>query len=216
MSIDGTDSLYVLNHADDTLKYATNQTGAWLSSAIGSVPIVCPEYGYSAIAKDNISYNEHIAFRNEDLLYYQFGHNGSPVLLDQEYPRYISMATDRYGYPHIIVGHPYGVEHHYKDIYGWNRESIPNYLSNFSKTSVAIDQESNIHIAFPCGRNYLCYSTNRSGAWETFHLDYIHLGLNINYLMSAISVDSLGFVHIVYFKQTETDVKINYVQSLIN
>ena len=216
LAIDGSDSLYVLSHADDTLKYATNRTGDWQSSAIGNVPIVCPEYGYSAIAKDDSSTNEHIAFRNGDWLYYQFGHNGSPVLLDQEYPRYLSMATDSYGYPHIIVGHPYGVEHHYRNYFGWYRESIPDYSASFAKTSVAIDQENNIHIAFPCGRNYLCYSTNRSGAWKTFHLDYIHLGRNINYFMTAISVDGLGFVHIVYFKQTETGVKINYVHSLTN
>jgi len=215
LAIDSIDSLYVLSHADDTLTYATNRTGPWLSSAIGNVPIVCPEYGYSAIAKDSSSTNEHIAFRNGDLLYYLFGHNGSTVLLDQEYPRYISMAIGFFGYPHIVVGHPYGVEHHYQNNFGWYRESIPDYSSSFAKTSVAIDQNYNLHVAFPC-RNYLCYSTNRSGAWKTFHLDYIHLGSNINYLMNAISVDSLGFVHIVYFKQTETTVKINYVHSLTN
>jgi hypothetical protein len=79
--------------------------------------------------------------------------------------------------------------------------------------SIAVDSRGSVHMSYysflPINssvekRVHLCYATNKSGLWEAYTIDSMSPPFELSPASTSIAVDSVGLVHISYFKESKT------------
>jgi hypothetical protein len=100
-----------------------------------------------------------------------------------------SIAVDSSG--RVIYGYTWGYyKYATKTQSGWVVEQ-PGIGGRLS--AMAIDSSDNAHISYDGPGNYLSYSTNSSGTWETEIIDN-----TLSVTFTSIAVDSADYIHISY------------------
>ncbi|MEK6646753.1 MAG: hypothetical protein AABY84_08795 [Candidatus Firestonebacteria bacterium] len=144
------------------------------------------------------------------------------TLLDSLWPnKYISIALDNnnkihISYTNIIdVGSAGGIEQKLKyatNVSGdWVYVTIDNGNMSVMGTSIAIDHNNKIHIAYSehipsGGRSNLKYATNASGSWVINTLESGSVDGN-GYAAESIAIDGNNKVHISYNDSWSSDLK---------
>ena len=195
----------------EDLKYATNASGAWVTSTIDSGYVG----KYTTIAIDSNN-NVHISYSddaNEDLKY-ATDVSGAWVTstIDSvgDVGEYTSIAMDSNNKVHISYYDSSNEDLKYAtDASGaWVTSTISSGNVVGLYTSIAIDSNDKVHIS--CLRSHgvsdeygdLNYATNAAGFWRTI---LIHSGYVGKY--TSIAIDSNNKVHISYYDATNDDLK---------
>ena len=191
------------------LKYATNASGAWVTTTIDSDGVVGL---YTSIAVDSsdmvhISYISYYDYDNYDLKY---ATNASgewvTTTVDEFVGGYTSIAIDSDDKVHISYYDYDNDDLKYAtNVSGeWVTTTVDSDGAVGGYTSIAIDSGDKVHISYYDYDNYdLKYATNASGKWVTTTVD----SDGAVGLYTSIAIDSGDKVHISYYEDGYGNLK---------
>jgi len=230
IELDTNDSIHI-SYRDTTnsnLKYATNESGTWLSYTIDGIGNVG---GYTSIdvGQTQTSYYDapNSTWHNATWLnapifigYYDVSNsnlkcadNGTTThwvnnTLDAKgmVGLYASMASDSLNKMHIS----YYDQTHQSLKYAtnasgsWQNYTVDNAGSVGLWTSIALDSNGKVHISYYDNSNsHLKYATNAGGSWQNFTVD----GAGSIGLHTSVAIDNNNRVHISYYDISNGDLK---------
>jgi len=220
IAVDSSGHVHIIYYDDlGDLKYATNISGAWITSTVDSEGKVG---SYCSIAIDSHK-NVHISYYDVTNWDLKHATNNSgewiKTTVDSEgnVGQYSSIAIDSFDNIHIsyLDFTNENLKYAVKNNGSWNITTLDdNGVTGYS-TSIAIDSLNNIHISYiedksnhsaPPYVYNLKYITNKSGDWTTvpiytpsegaiyaYEMDYAIHSIN-----TSITVDKLNFAHIAH------------------
>jgi len=169
--------------------------------------------GQHSLVLDNQGYCHLIWFAGSDYLMHQifYATNASgswvPTQLTNTslYNRWPSLAVDNMDAIHAVWMYSFKLTYATNQNGDWETSSIaPSYLAYCS--SIALDSNRNVHIAFANPYPGLVYTTNESGEWI---LEDIALGLSNEW--PTLGIDPSDGVHVAWLRgETEEDFQVFY------
>ncbi|MBI5664350.1 MAG: thrombospondin type 3 repeat-containing protein [Nitrospirae bacterium] len=197
--------------ANNTLKYATNASGAWITATIDFIGGSFGEYSSIAIDSNN---KVHISYYNYSLKY-ATNTSGSWVITTVDSTayagQYTSIALDSTGKAHISYFDSNSDLKYVTNASGsWVITTVDStgYVGQY--TSIALDSTDKAHISYFDYTNWAFkYATNTSGNWVTAVVDSAGPGRGIKY--TSIATDSNNNVHISY---QPTDGELRYLTNV--
>jgi len=220
MAIDSNNKVHisynrVLGAANGDLKYATNVSGAWVTSTIFDSNGIGEDVRDTSIAIDSnnkvhISYHQRDNINDREEIKYVTDASGAWVIstIDSEgsVGLYTSIAIDSNNKVHIsyYASLSYDLKYATDASGAWVTSTIDSEGSVGWDTSIAIDSNNKVHISYHDNTNSdLKYATNASGAWVTSTIDSEgSVGWD-----TSIAIDSNNKVHISYHDNTNYDLK---------
>ncbi len=206
LTVDGSDHVHIVyrDESSQGLKYATNGTGAWVSSSIEPSLVV----DNPSVAVDDAN-NLHIVCDTfEGQIKYMTNSSGSWAIVDIGE---IGLGSD----PSIAIG-PSGHVHlcflSHSVIYttnrsgDWTSEQITHGFDVweflYGRTDIAVDSGGYVHLRYGTieklpGSGAEYYATNSSGSWEETPLITWPFGGIIAWHPS-LAIDASDYVHIAY------------------
>lgn len=194
LALDADDNVYISYSAFDgdyNVKYATNWSGHWTKTTVGSV--VGPESTDVAV---DTSGNTHISYGKK----YATNASGQWILetIDPSgfNGTYTSIALDSVGRAHIALVDKYndGVRYATNASGAWVASTIDSSAETTWGTSIGVDSRDKIHIAYYNATDRsLKYASNSSGAWLASTIDGNGTGA-----FPSLAVDAEDSVHISY------------------
>ena len=197
------------DYDNSNLKYATNASGAWVTTTVDSDGVVGL---YTSIAVDSsdmvhISYISYYDYDNYDLKY---ATNASgewvTTTVDEFVGGYTSIAIDSDDKVHISYYDYDNDDLKYAtNVSGeWVTTTVDSDGAVGGYTSIAIDSGDKVHISYYDYDNYdLKYATNASGKWVTTTVD----SDGAVGLYTSIAIDSGDKVHISYYEDGYGNLK---------
>lgn len=205
IAVDSNNKIHVSYYSaalNSQLKYATNVTGAWDISTIGSPGV---NNQYTAIALDSNN-KAHIVANNavpySGGINYITNASGSWVMNLIAFGGWASIAIDLNNKAHVVYFDGSGLQYTTNESGAWVTSLIDSGISG-ATTSIGLDSNGKIHICYDDLVNYaLKYATNVSNSWVTSTIDnnqttksYCSVGIDLN-----------GHVHIAYEQQKNNSI----------
>ena len=202
IAVDLNDKVHIsyYDSTNNSLKYATNASGSWVTQVIDSGGNV----GYSSLAVDSNN-KVHISYTGSNIdLKYATNASGSWVTqtvdsaVNSGYDP--SIAIDSNNKAHISYcrtwyqnGYNYDLKYATNASGSWVTQTIDTSTGDgVDETSIAIDLNNKVHISYWNENNYyLKYATNASGSWVIQPVDSVGW-------YPSIAVDSKNYVYISY------------------
>jgi hypothetical protein len=221
--VDSLDRIHISYHNNDDLKYATNASGSWVTSAITSYGN--GERGRTSIAldsKDKVHISSYYYYwllppywppDSTEKIRYSTNASGSWVTTPV-YRRPIgfgpigsntSIAVDSFDKIHISYRGMNDDLRYATNISGsWNNITVESPARVGEHTSMAMDSSGNVHISyFDNSRGALRYATTASGSWSA---KVLPSGDNYAGLNTSIAVDHADKIHISYLGKSYTSI----------
>ncbi|MDO8282508.1 MAG: PKD domain-containing protein, partial [Thermodesulfovibrionia bacterium] len=208
IAVDSSNKVHISYIAFFQLKYATNASGSWMTTAVDSGG---SSYQYTSIAIDS-SDKVHISYRDATNLDLKYASNASgswmTTAVDStgDVGYYTSVAIDSSDKVHISYydSTNFDLKYATNASGSWVKTTVDSTSSVGGYTSIAIDSLGKVHISYYDSTNTnLKYVTNASGSWMTTTVD--STGDVGSY--TSIAIDSWDKVHISYFNATNSDLK---------
>ena len=120
-----------------------------------------------------------------------------------------ALALDSSNQPHISYRNSTGVVLAYKSGASWQQSVVDSGAGDAGDTDVAVDLVNADHVSYMDYINdRLMYASNGTGVWQTQTIDTSVAGIN------ALSIDSAGYVHIVYNKDVTDLGVVSYATNI--
>ncbi|MDD5225316.1 MAG: fibronectin type III domain-containing protein [bacterium] len=178
-------------YTDDStpsLKYVSNQSGAWINESVYSDSVFSP-----SLDLDSGGF-AHIAFCSNGLLY-STDSSGSwqTETIDPECWGSVSLKIAPDQTVHIAYINSQGLMHADNSGGTWHTEVV---IGIMGECHLDVDQDGKIHITFfDGGASELKYATKSGGNWEISSIDPNLMGLG-----NSLAVDSTKHPHVIYKK----------------
>jgi chitodextrinase len=174
IAVDSNNKAHIIYVDEQTfeLKYTTNSTGTWTVETIDT--FIYPATEYASIALDSLN-NAHVSYYdNTDTdLKYATNMSGSwigDIVVDSYVSttgRYNSIAIDSLNHAHISYIGSGGLRYSNNVAGSWSLSEIVD-SNGTGRTSIAVDSQDNIHIAYLSNTtSSLRYTKGIPGAWTT-------------------------------------------------
>jgi hypothetical protein len=211
LDLNGKTHIGYYNSSNESLKYATNVSGAWVISTVQSGSV--DQAGIS-IATDSGG-KAHICYQNNGDLVYATNSSGIWVktIVDAgAWPGDSAIAVDSNGKIHISYFYltNFDLKYATNSSGTWQKSIIVNGgaigpLPSYA-TAIALDKNGKVHINYydDASPDSVKYITNASGAWQITTIDTI--GLAAGWQLS-IAVDQNCAVHMIYYNWTNDELK---------
>ncbi len=211
LALDGTGKAYIsyANNSLDTVKYATNASGSWVTTFIlpgySNVSVLQTSLALDSNGATHIGYavgsSQFCAIRYAENVSGSWTNN---TLIDNDAQCGTALAIDANKVAHIAYMKSSTLHYATNGSGSWV-STIVDTLSwiGGAEVSIAIDSSGRVHISYQDALNQnLKYSTNASGTWQGKYIASNGGGY------SQIRVDPTGKIHIAYTEETTGAVKL--------
>jgi|GEM_PF-934153 len=220
VALDGSAKVHIsyCDDANDTLKVASNASGAWVTETVGPAIVGPYQVESTSIALDD-SGNVHISYPEGSAPTLKYATNASGAwvteTVDPGYGSRSSIAVDGQGKIHIGYGN---LKYATNASGAWVTETV-GAGELWEYLSIALDHSDRVHAAYSDFQHYqggsLHYVTNAAGAWATEIVD------SAEGYYCSIAVDSSDKVHISYtglgqYQKVATNVSGAWVKEAVD
>lgn len=196
LAIDNRGKAHICYYNEETLKYATNTTGSWVTTTLdNSANIDSHSIAVNSSGTVHVSYYDY-SDSSKDVLKYATNASGSWVIttVESNGGHDNSISLDPSGNVHISYGSDKGLKYTTNASGSWSTKILDK---SGSPTCIAIDTTGKVHIAYNGSGQKVIYATNASGSWGTTTVGYDYTPYTTNSYCS-IAVDKSGNPHISY------------------